>query len=178
MKNALILAAGLIVGGTVMHLWSADDVADARVALAGFKATHSDELAQARAAALRRLQVAKAHADKLQLALDDTEQRLSVKHKEIQLEIARNTTGRACLDGRTVGLLNDAVGDRAATLSAPASDPTPQDAAVATDTDVATWANQAIEQYNTCRARLGALIDWFLPISDSTTTTPSELDDD
>ena len=178
MKNALILAAGLTLGGAFMHLWSASDMADANAALAGLKATHSDALAQVRAAALRRLQVAEAHADKLQLALDDTEQRLSVKQKEIQLEIARNTTGRACLDGRTVGLLNDAVAGRAATLPAPASEPTPQDAAVATDTDVATWANQAIEQYNTCRARLGALIDWFLPVYDFTITTPSELDDD
>lgn len=175
--NALILAAGLILGGICTHLWDTDAIAQARAELAGLKGQHSEEIATERAAALRRLLAAEAHADKLQVALGDTERRLSDKQKEIQREITRNTTGRSCLDGRTVGLLNSAAADGTATMPAPASKPAAEDAAVATDTDVATWANQAIEQYNACRARLGTLIDWFLPAS-SAPINPIEQHDD
>lgn len=175
--NALIFAAGLILGGIFTHLWDVDAVAQARADLAGLKGQHSEQLAKEREIALKRLLAAEAHADQLQAALGDTEQRLSDKQKEIQREITRTTTGRVCLDGRTVGLLNSGAADGTATMPAPASKPAAEDAAVATDTDVATWANQAIEQYNACRARLGTLIDWFLPAS-SAPINPIEQHDD
>ena len=181
--KALIFVAGLTLGCAFAHWWNADEAADARAELADLNVKHSGELAQVRAAALTRLQTAQARSDALQIALGDTEQRLSATQKDTQREIERNTTGRACLNGRTVGLLNRAAADRTATLPAPGSEPVAEDAAaaadteVATDTDVATWANQAIEQYNACRARLGALIDWFPPAPSPPITTPEQAHD-
>lgn len=163
--KALILAAGLILGGALTHMWEAAEIAGLHAEIATVKSEHSEKQAQDSAAALTRLQAANARADKLQGELDDTEQRLSTTEKDIQFEIARNTTGRACLNRRTVGMLNRAAAEQPAALPAPAVEPVAEDGAVATDTDVATWANVAIKQYNTCRARLGALINWFPPTS-------------
>lgn len=175
--NGLLLAIGLIVGGACMHWSDASSVEQARAELAGLKATHSEALAASRTAALERIRQAEERADALQEKLNKAEERQSINQKEIQREITRNTTGRACLDGRTVGLLNSAAADRAAALPTPTSKPAAEDAATATDTDVATWANQAIGRYNVCRARLGALIDWFQPTT-SPTLTPDEHPDD
>lgn len=174
--KALIAAACMLAGGLLVHLWDASEIANAQADLLGLKATHSEQLASERAAGIARILAAEAHADKLQTALGDTEQRLSDKQKEIQREITRHTTGRSCLDTRTVGLLNDAAADRIAAVPTPASSPPEEDGATATDTDVATWANQAIEQYNVCRARLGALIDWFQPSSSTTNSTENHDD--
>lgn len=167
--NAIILAAGLLLGGIFTHLWEQGDVTQARGELATLKEQHSAQLVQERAAALARLQGAIDHANVIESALGDTQQRLSDTQKEVQREIALNTTGRACLNGRTVGLLNRAAADGTATVPGTASEPDTADGPaaadtdVATDTDIATWANYAIEQYNTCRARLRALIDWYVP---------------
>lgn len=170
----LINILALFAGGFAVHLWYVGALATAKGDLSDLKAKHSTALAAERSAALTRFQAAQARSDSLQLALNDTEQRLSTKQKDIQREINRNTTGRACLDGRTVGLLNGAAAGRASAVPAPIGGPAAEDAAAATDTDIATWANTAIEQYNVCRAKLGALIDWFPP----TTSTTLEHHDD
>ncbi len=160
--KALALCAALLLGGLFTHLWEASELADARAELVGLKGTHAQELADERAEGIRRLNAAQALSDKLQFELAASEDRLSTIKKDTQREIQRATTGRACLGSVAVGLLNDAAADRSPTVPAPVSRPAEADAAFASDTDVATWANQAIEQYNTCRKRLDALIDWYL----------------
>lgn len=160
--KVLILCATLVLGGLLAHLWDASDLADARSDLLSLKAKHSEELADVRGQGIKRLKEAQARADKLQIALDRSETRIATIKKDTQREIVRTTSGRACLGSSTVGLLNNATTASTGSTTVPtaASGPAEEDAAIATDTDVATWANDAIEQYNVCRARLGALIDW------------------
>lgn len=159
--HGLLLGVGLALGGIASHVYDTAQIATTRAELAGVKAQHSEEKAQATQAALERLQTAKQRADALQTALDVTEQRLSITKTELNREIQNSTTGRACLSGRTVSLLNRAAtGSDPATLPNTTSGPTAESAGFATDTDIANWINSAAAQYNTCRARLDALIDW------------------
>ena len=83
--------------------------------------------------------------------------------QEKNLEIAKLTTGRACLGADVVGLLNQPTD-----ATAPGLKPVPQTpglslaagGSAATDHDVATWISNARREYDTCRARLNALIDF------------------
>lgn len=82
--------------------------------------------------------------------------------QEKNREIAKLTTGRACLGADVVGLLNGT--DSAAPGIKPVSQ-TPglslaTGGSAATDHDVATWISNARREYDTCRARLNALIDF------------------
>lgn len=167
---ALLLGVGLALGGIASHVYDTAQVATIRAELASVKAQHSEEKAQATQAALERLQTAKQRADALQTALDVTEQRLAITKTELSHEIQKSTSGRACLSGRTVRMLNRAAaGSDPAPLPNAASGPAETNAGIATDTDIATWINSATAQYNICRARLDALIDWHIsPAKDST----------
>ncbi|WP_295756060.1 hypothetical protein [Undibacterium sp.] len=160
----LPLLLGLFLGCFFTSWFNAGELATAKGDITTLKAEHSGQVAQAASAALQRIVVANQRADSLQVALDDTEQRLTTSKIETQHEIIKNTTGRACLDRRTVRLLNDqATGGQPASLPPPSSGPAADSTSVATDTDVASWANTAITQYNICRARLNALIAWHNP---------------
>lgn len=90
--------------------------------------------------------------------LAQAESTIAKKSKELNREIARHTTGSQCLNSGTVRLLNDAAHD--AGVPGSASQPATEDGAIATDTDIAWWITTAREQYDLCRARLGALIDF------------------
>lgn len=95
-------------------------------------------------------------------------------------EIEKATTGRACLGTDALRLLDRAAagpnasapppGKPAATHAGePAAHATGHDqadAVVASDTDVARWANAAYAQYAQCAQRLNALIDWHTPTDD------------
>lgn len=158
----MLLIALSLMWGKALRLESQN--ASLRGDISSIRQAHSDQVAQTASAALQRIVVANQRADSLQTALDDTEQRLTTSKMEIQREIKLNTTGRACLNSRTVRLLNDqAAGSQPASLSTPSNGPAADSTSVATDTDVARWANTAITQYNICRARLNALIAWHNP---------------
>ncbi|MFZ6872853.1 hypothetical protein ACO0LF_12375 [Undibacterium sp. Di27W] len=161
--DLLAVVFGMTIGAAATHVFDTAQIETTKAAMAGVKAQHSDQQAQAAQAALQRLQTANERADALQTALDVTEQRLSITKTELNREIQKSTTGRACLNGRTVGLLNRAAaGSEPATLSNASSGPVETNAGIATDTDIATWINSAAAQYNVCRARLDALIDWHV----------------
>ena len=117
-------------------------------------------LASARQADVDALKAANVHGDELTLRLQRTESTLTQKDQELKHAIAFQTTGRACLSGDVVRLLNNPTQDRPASVSAPTASAAAADGAAATDTDVAQWANTARTQYDLCRARLNALIDW------------------
>lgn len=119
------------------------------------------KVSAARADDLETLKLAKRHGDELTLQLQVTESTLTQKDKELRDAIHKQTTGRACLPGSVVRLLNNAgITDGGSSLPAPAAGPAAADGAAASDTDVADWAANARKQYDTCRARLNALIDW------------------
>ncbi|MDR1349802.1 MAG: hypothetical protein LBJ59_03275 [Zoogloeaceae bacterium] len=105
-----------------------------------------------------------------QLALEASNQQLA---KERDHALRQITTGRACLDGGVVRLLNDRSASHGNGLSAPAAglagafaaaaydSGEPEAGFAATDTDVALWAGNAIERYDLCRGRVDALRNFF-----------------
>lgn len=116
---------------------------------------------------ITRLQSAQAKADELTLQLQKSEAQLIKTNTELKHALTKTTTGRACLSGAAVSLLNSKAGTTStAGVSTPtastagADGATAPDTSYATDTDVALWALDARTQYDTCRGRLSALIDW------------------
>lgn len=86
-------------------------------------------------------------AQQLQRGLDDA--------------IARTTDGRVCLREPALRVLDGAPGLRVDGLPPSGGGAAGADAGrVATDVDVGRWAAAAGQQYNECRRRLDALIDW------------------
>ncbi|MFZ6675395.1 hypothetical protein [Undibacterium sp. Xuan67W] len=164
------LAVGLLVGCFFTSWFNAGELAIAKGDNETLKAKHSEQVAQTASAALKRIVTANERADGLQVALDNTEQRLTTSKLEKQHEIKRTTTGGACFNNATVRLLNagnihETARGQATGLPTSTSKPAEADAATATDTDVANWINDTKAQYNVCRSRLDALIDWESPIT-------------
>jgi hypothetical protein len=89
------------------------------------------------------------------------ENALTLAHQEKTDALRRLTTGRPCLGGAAVRLLNDPAGLKPAALPAPSGQPAEPDAAFASDTDVGLWAASARRQYDTCRGRLQAVADFY-----------------
>ena len=136
-------------------------------AIATLKAYQATQERQAAQAALDRFQQAQARGDALQARLAAEEANRQTQAQENAREIKRLTTGRPCLNAGTVRLLNEpAIGLRASTLPTPASGTIAADAAAASDTDVAGWIDNARHQYDACRGRLDALIEWHQEAAD------------
>ena len=129
--------------------------------VATLKADQATQERQAAQAALDRLQQAQARGDALQARLAAEETNRQSQAQEHAREIKRLTTGRPCLNAGTVRLLNQSAGGLGApAVPASAGGLAAADAPAASDTDVAGWADNARRQYDTCRDRLDALIDW------------------
>lgn len=143
--------------------------------------------AETAAAALAQAQAKAAQGAALQARVASAELQISVLTKERDDAIAAATTGRACLSGRAVRVLDGAPGIRVAAVprAAPgtaaahataAADPGAVAAAGSgdgaahgapaepelsvTDTAIARWVLQAGALYEACRGRLDALIDY------------------
>lgn len=104
---------------------------------------------------------AHAHGDRLSADLARAESALNQKTMEVDRALRRLTTGRPCLDGPAVQLLNRTY--TLATAPAVPSAASTSDAAggaVATDTAVGEWINLAWSRFETCRTRLDKLIDY------------------
>ena len=135
--------------------------------VATLKADQATQERQAAQAALDRLQQAQARGDALQARLAAEETHRQTQAQEHAREIKRLTTGRPCLNAGTVRLLNEpAIGLRNSGLPAPASGAAAEGAPAASDTDVAGWIDNAQRQYDACRGRLDALIDWHQEATD------------
>lgn len=98
-------------------------------------------------------------ADDLARGLAKAEQARTIVYKETVREIPAATLGRPCLSGDALGLLDRFAG-AAAGLPAPAGEPADQGDAAASDTQVAQWVAEAIEQHERERGVCNALIDW------------------
>ncbi len=154
---------GMTTGAALMHQLDEVTAATLRGDIARIKSEHKELAAQASAAALSRIMQANTRANLLEESLAETQIHLNRIEREKQHEINHTTTGSTCLNAATVRLLNrDRVESTSepATVSQAASGSDAKDGAIATDTNVAHWINQAKQQYQLCSARFDALIDW------------------
>ncbi len=111
-------------------------------------------------AALALLQAAQARGDVLTRDLSAATRAATRLRKERDDALSRVTTGRVCLDEPALRVLDAAPGLRVVLPDA-AGRTTGADAGrAATDSHVAHWALDAGGQYDECRRRLDALIDW------------------
>lgn len=103
-------------------------------------------------------------ADDLQRQLSATETRTRTIYKEIAREIPAATLGRPCLSDDALGLLDrfQPTAQSRVGLSATTGQSADSPSTVASDTQVAQWAADVIEQHERERARCNALIDWHL----------------
>lgn len=162
----VLLWLGVIAVSAAGGAWVADAIADAEIAQ-----LHADVLRQQASQAehaSRRLLESQQRGDALTIQLE-TANRAAVRQQEnLDDALRRATTGSACLRERALRLLDDApgitVGVPAPARSADAADGPAAAAAderVSSDTDVTLWISRAGRQYDECRRRLGALIDWY-----------------
>ena len=129
--------------------------------IAAMERDKATEITTARREDIRVINAAIGRADTLTQRLQTAENILSKRDLELKHAIASKTTGRACLSGDVVRLLNQSgAKNRGPDLPASTAITAAADGAFATDTDVAEWANNARTQYEICRARLDALIDF------------------
>lgn len=130
--------------------------------LADLRTTHAETARLRSQAAANTLQQAQQRGDVLTDALAQRQVQIDQLSTEKRHALARLTTGRACLTGAAVRMLNDDPADYGA---APTVPPTPggadaADGAAATDADIGQWVIAARAQYATCIQRYHALIDW------------------
>jgi hypothetical protein len=130
--------------------------------VSALRAEHAEAQRLVMTDVLERLQSAKERGDALEIRLAEEAETRQIQEKTHAVEIKRLTRDRPCLDAPVVRLLNASPGLPAGRQSVPppaggSADP---DAGPATDTDVAVWINGARKQYDTCRSRLDALIDF------------------
>ena len=164
---ALAAATALVAGSGGYALGHRLAKADGDAALAKVQRDNATLETKAAEAALARLQEAQARGDALEERLAVEEASRQSQALEHAREIKRLTTGRPCLNAGTVRLLNEpALGVRAPALPAPASGAAAEGAPAASDTDVAGWIDGTRHQYDACRSRLDALIDWHQEAAD------------
>lgn len=155
----VLLAVAFVVGaagsGYGVHLYYRAEIADLHTAQARAQA-------QTLGMAVGRIAAAARRGDELSAALATAESALTHKHQEVSDALRRNRllTGRPCLDGGAVGVLNNAYAAPAAAVPESPGAPAATGGAAATDTDVGEWINRAWASYDICRKRLDKLIDW------------------
>ena len=119
------------------------------------------ERAETEKAHLKQLADAAAVNDRLTASLLNKENELAQLSKEKSDEIAHLTTGRRCLDGRAVRVLNRPKPASKPQIPETSAGPVPEDGAFATDTDVGQWIVTAQEQYERCRTRIDAIATFY-----------------
>ena len=158
--DALLLLAAFLVG----VLTGREQIQDKRdLDQANWERDKAKAVATAESAIREQLEGAIRMGDTLTDQLIKAETDLKKTTQEKNRAIQNLTTGRACLDADVVGLLNQSADTTAhgikPTAKAPGL-PYATNEAFATDTDVGTWIGFAQGEYDTCRARLDALIDF------------------
>lgn len=151
--QTILVALIALLGSLSFGFYSGQDWANTKHEAARAKAQdqhqqHVDEMAL----------VASRLSDKLAKA----EGRITTKTIEVIKYVDRYTTGRDCLSAAATGLLNNSSyglqgPEAASTLAAEDAG-----APAATDRDIYIWAAEANQYYDTCSARLTALVDFEL----------------
>lgn len=159
-----ILAAGAIAG------WSAHKVTQNHytAVISKMQVGQAKEKAAAEKAAADQLRATQSLSDVLSSNLANAEYAINTLTLEKTREIHHYATGNICFNTDLTRVLNQPFGDYT-TQSQTSSTPAAEDAAIAsitaeplTDTDLAEWIANAQGQYETCRGRLSALIDFEL----------------
>lgn len=155
----LVFGAGCLAGQAPLRV----ELAELRQARA------EDERLAARSDWLR-LQEAQARGDELTTQLALAQQQIDQTTKEKRDALKSSTDGRACLGPAAVRVLDGAVGIRVARVPEATGIAATADGAIATfgvdadrwvsDLALSSWALDAGAQYEQCRQRLAALIDW------------------
>lgn len=166
----LALLIGLIAGALVARHYTQ---APLRAQLAELRQANAQAQTKALQDQALRIQQAQARTDDLAQKLGTALQLNDQLTQEKTDAIKSATVGRACLSDRALRVLNGSPGIRVAGLDGmpptgpradAASAPTATDpdtaGLIVTDTGIATWSVTAGKQYEACRLRLDALIDW------------------
>ena len=118
----------------------------------------NERVAQAEQAA-QRMQEAQVLNDALVASVARKETEIVELKESHRAELRKATMGRPCLSSGAVRLLNaQASGNGDAETG---REPVPASTAVASDTDIAEWASDAIAQYETCRTRIDAIREFY-----------------
>lgn len=125
--------------------------------------TYASEKQHAAEQAASILQAAQARGDALSAGLLNQQAQIDQLKKDKLHAVTQVTTGRACLRGDALRLLDGAPGLRVDGLPPATGGALAADGAIATDTDITGWAIDSGAQYEVCRTRLNALIDWHAP---------------
>ncbi len=159
MPGVLSVALGVVlVVGIAIGAGTAVVVKNGQIAL--IERDHARQAARDQAAQLKRLKTAQARGDALTNDLLAARAEADQLQDQLHAALSRVTTGRACLGGNALRLLDRAAGLRA-DLPPPAGRADAADAATAaSDTQVAQWAGSAIHQYAESARRLDALIQF------------------
>lgn len=171
LRNALVvaLAVCLFGSGWLVEGWRKDGE------IARLQGVQALAEAQAEKANAKRLAEASSRGDRLALQLAGTQETLTAFAEEKTREIARLTSGRRCLDGAVIRLLNQPAGLKLGGVvpqtagfvvrpngaAAAGSDDGAAQDEFATDADVAGWINLCRARYDTCRSRLQSLADFY-----------------
>ena len=121
---------------------------------------HAEQRARDAEAAAAEIEAAVKRGNELAARVAAAESTRDLALQETKDALRRVTTGRPCLGGAAVRLLNESAGLKPAQLPGAAGQPAGADAAAASDTDVAQWAASAIRHYDTCRGRLAAIAEF------------------
>lgn len=154
----LILAFVLVfAGGTLLGEW--DGAGRARSACEQRALDYTVAQAEAQVA---ELDAERARSDALAARVIAAETDTRTVYKEVIREIPQATIGRPCLGPDALGLLDRFPAAVAVLPPAPPAAvlPADQGEAFATDTEVAAWIADSIEQHERERQRCNALIDW------------------
>lgn len=161
-----VIAAALFAAGWAVEGWRKG----AEIAL--IQKAHAEATEKAATENAVALSNAQRRGDQLALQLAGWESTLTTFAEEKNREIATLLTGRRCLDSDVVRVLNRQSGAARLGGSVPQApglvlrpDVAPaaatDDGAFATDADVAGWVGLCQRSYDTCRARLNAIADFY-----------------
>jgi len=154
MLTMAVIAALIFVTGWSANGWRKN------AEIERIERAHADQRARDAVAAADEIAAAQKRGDTLAARVAATETTRDTALQETQHALRKVTTGKPCLSGSALRLLNGAAGLKPA-VPAPAGQPAGADAAFATDTDVAEWAAHARRSYDTCRGRLDAVRDFY-----------------
>lgn len=156
----VIFVTGLSLGGSGAWLLGR---APLQVELAQQATSHAFEKTQLAQHAAKTLQDAQARGDALSVGLLSQQKQIDQLKTEKRDAIRQATTGKPCLNGPALRLLSSAPGLSVRDLPPTTGSVIAAGEPIATDTDIAFWMVDAGAQFEACRARLDALIDWHTP---------------
>lgn len=156
-KNLIIaaFAALLFAAGWVTEGWRKDAEIDR------IERAHAEQRARDAEVAAEEITAATKRGNELAARAAAAEATRDTALEETRNALRKVTTGKPCLSGAAVRLLNESGGLKAADLPTTPGQPVGADAAFATDTDIALWAAHARRSFDTCRGRVDALREFF-----------------